>query len=54
VQVTDLDWGGERLLRTGAAMLDDALDVVRRHDAVLPGAVGHADLAPDVSSGLSR
>ena len=49
VQVTDLDWGGDRLLRTGEAMPDDALDVVREHDAVLLGAVGHADLTPEVS-----
>jgi tartrate dehydrogenase/decarboxylase / D-malate dehydrogenase len=49
VETTDLDWGGTRLLRTGAAMPDDALELIRRHDAVLLGAVGHAGLAPDVS-----
>jgi len=49
VAVTDLDWGGDRLLRTGQAMPDDALDVVRAHDAIFLGAVGHADLPPDVS-----
>jgi len=49
VQITELDWGGERLLRTGAAMPDDGIETVRAHDAVLLGAVGHAQLAPDVS-----
>jgi tartrate dehydrogenase/decarboxylase/D-malate dehydrogenase len=49
VVVTELDWGGDRLLRTGDAMPADAIEVVRAHDAVLLGAVGHPELAPDVS-----
>jgi tartrate dehydrogenase/decarboxylase/D-malate dehydrogenase len=49
VVVTELDWGGERLLRSGAAMPADAMDIVREHDAVFLGAVGHPDLPPDVS-----
>jgi tartrate dehydrogenase/decarboxylase/D-malate dehydrogenase len=47
--VTELDWGGERLLRTGRAMPEDAMDTVREHDAVFLGAVGHPDVPPDVS-----
>jgi len=46
---TELDWGGERLLRTGHAMPEDALDVARAHDAIFFGAVGHPDIAPAVS-----
>lgn len=49
VVVTELDWGGERLLRTGAAMPPDAIEIVHAHDAVLLGAVGHPELTPDVS-----
>ena len=49
VEVTELDWGGDRLLRTGQAMPDDAVEIVRAHDAVLLGAVGHPELSPDVS-----
>ncbi len=49
VTVTELDWGGDRLLRTGAAMPADGIEIVRAHDAVLLGAVGHAKLTPDVS-----
>jgi tartrate dehydrogenase/decarboxylase/D-malate dehydrogenase len=49
VEVTELDWGGERLLRTGAAMPEDATAIVREHDAILLGAVGHPQLTPDVS-----
>ena len=46
---TELDWGGERLLRTGAAMPEDAVEVARAHDAIFFGAVGHPAIAPDVS-----
>lgn len=49
VEVTELDWGGDRLLRTGRAMPLDATEVLRGHDAVLLGSVGHPELAPDVS-----
>jgi tartrate dehydrogenase/decarboxylase/D-malate dehydrogenase len=49
VRTTDLDWGGDRLVRTGLAMPEDHLDVVRRHDAILFGAVGHPEVDPDVS-----
>lgn len=49
VAVTELDWGGDRLIRTGEAMPPDAVEVVRAHNAVLLGAVGHPDLTPYVS-----
>jgi tartrate dehydrogenase/decarboxylase/D-malate dehydrogenase len=48
-EVTELDWGGDRLLATGGAMPEDAMEIVRAHDAVLLGAVGHPELAPAVS-----
>jgi tartrate dehydrogenase/decarboxylase / D-malate dehydrogenase len=41
-----LDWGTDRYHAEGALMPADALDVVRRHDAVLLGAVGHPSV-PD-------
>lgn len=49
IETTALDWGGDRLLRTGAAMPEDALEIVRQHDAILFGAVGHPEVDPDVS-----
>jgi tartrate dehydrogenase/decarboxylase/D-malate dehydrogenase len=49
IELTTLDWGGERYLRTGEAMPGDAVDVVRGHDAVLFGAVGRTDIPADVS-----
>jgi tartrate dehydrogenase/decarboxylase / D-malate dehydrogenase len=49
IEWTTLDWGGERYLRTGDAMPVDAVEIVRRHDAVLFGAVGRTDIPADVS-----
>ena len=46
VEVEELDWGGARYLREGAAMPADAPTIVRRYDAVLFGAVGRPDV-PD-------
>lgn len=46
VDVTHLDWGADRFLREGAVMPEDGIDEVRRHDAVLFGAVGRPDV-PD-------
>jgi tartrate dehydrogenase/decarboxylase/D-malate dehydrogenase len=49
LELTTLDWGGERYLRTGAAMPDDAVEHLRRYDAVLFGAVGRVDIPEHVS-----
>ncbi|ANH37861.1 putative tartrate dehydrogenase/decarboxylase TtuC' [Nocardioides dokdonensis FR1436] len=46
LDLLELDWGGERFLRDGAAMPVDAADIVRGTDAVLFGAVGRPDV-PD-------
>jgi tartrate dehydrogenase/decarboxylase / D-malate dehydrogenase len=45
----ELDWGTERYHREGSMMPADALDVVRRHDAVLLGAVGHPSVPDHVT-----
>ncbi|MFE4683872.1 isocitrate/isopropylmalate dehydrogenase family protein [Streptomyces sp. NPDC056721] len=44
LDVTELDWGGERFLREGAAMPANAADLVKHSDAVLFGAVGRPDV----------
>ncbi|MFP5335382.1 MAG: isocitrate/isopropylmalate dehydrogenase family protein [Actinomycetes bacterium] len=46
LETVELDWGGERYLREGAAMPADAARTVREYDAVLFGAVGRPDV-PD-------
>jgi len=49
VRVTELDWGGDRYLRTGAAMPEEAADMLLGFDAVLFGAVGRLDIPAHVS-----
>ena len=49
LQVVELDWGGERYLRTGEAMPPDAASQLRAFDAVLFGAVGRPDIPAHVS-----
>ncbi len=47
-EMTEFDWGGDRLLATGEALPEDGLDQLRKFDAILLGAVGHPDVAPGV------
>lgn len=49
VAVTEMDWGGDRHLLEGAMMPADASDILRGHDAVLFGAVGHPELPPSTA-----
>lgn len=42
----ELDWGSDYYFRHGVMMPVDALERLRRHDAILLGAVGHPDI-PD-------
>ncbi len=47
-ELTDLDYGGERYLKTGEILPDGALELLRAHDAIFFGAVGHPDVPPGV------
>jgi 3-isopropylmalate dehydrogenase len=44
--LTDLDWGSQRFMRTGEIIPPGGLDVLRAHDAIFLGAVGHPDVKP--------
>src|SRR5581483_8063068 len=46
VEWNRLPWSGDFYLKTGQMMPDDGWDVLRRHDAVLLGAIGRPDV-PD-------
>src|SRR3972149_5142895 len=46
--LTHLDWGGDRYLKTGEPPPPDGLDQLRRFDAILLGAVGHPDVPPGI------
>jgi 3-isopropylmalate dehydrogenase len=45
---TELDWGCERHVRTGALMPEDGLDQLRDRDAILLGAVGDPRVRPGI------
>jgi 3-isopropylmalate dehydrogenase len=47
-ELTHLDWGGDRYLKTGEALPADGINQLRRFDAILLGAVGHPDVAPGI------
>lgn len=44
----DYDYGGERYLRTGEVLPESAPDEMRKHDAILLGAIGHPDVKPGI------
>jgi 3-isopropylmalate dehydrogenase len=48
LKLADLDWGGDRYLKTGEALPADALDQLRKFDCILLGAVGHPDVKPGI------
>ena len=49
VEWNELPWGSDYYHANGAMMPPDALDVVRTHDAVLLGAVGHPSVPDHVT-----
>jgi 3-isopropylmalate dehydrogenase len=48
LELTEMDLGGARYLRTGELLPDEALDQLRGLDAILLGAVGTPEVAPGV------
>lgn len=48
VELTDIDYGGDRYLRTGEILPEGAVDYLRQFDAILLGAVGHPDVPPGI------
>ena len=49
IVTTALDWSCARYLRTGHCMPADGLEILRQHDAIYFGAVGHPDVPDHVS-----
>ena len=45
---TEYDFGGERYLKTGEVLPDTAIDEIRKHDAILLGAIGHPNVKPGI------
>jgi 3-isopropylmalate dehydrogenase len=48
LDLTDVELGGERYLRSGETLPDEVLDEFRQSDAILFGAVGHPDVEPGI------
>jgi 3-isopropylmalate dehydrogenase len=42
------DFGGDRYLKTGEALPDSAAEEMKKHDAILLGAIGHPDVKPGI------
>ncbi len=45
---TRFDYGGQHYLDTGEVLPDDAVDTLRRFDAIYLGAIGHPDVKPGI------
>ncbi len=48
LNLTDYDFGGERFLKTGEVLPASASDEMRKHNAILLGAIGHPDVKPGI------
>ena len=47
-ELTHLDYGGDRYLRTGEVLPAGAVDQLRQFDAIFLGAIGHPQVAPGI------
>ena len=48
LEKTWFDWGGDRWLKTGETIPEGGLDELRKHQAVLLGAIGHPEVKPGI------
>jgi len=48
LELTDFDYGGDRYLRTGEVLPDNAVGELTKHDAIFLGAIGHPDVKPGI------
>ena len=48
LELTDFDYGGDRYLRTGEVLPDNAVEELSKHDAIFLGAIGHPDVKPGI------
>jgi 3-isopropylmalate dehydrogenase len=44
----EYDFGGERYLKTGETLPDNAVEELKNYDAIYLGAIGHPDVAPGI------
>ena len=48
MELTDFDYGGDRYIRTGVVLPDNAVEELKKHDAIFLGAIGHPDIKPGI------
>ncbi|MBN2301556.1 MAG: 3-isopropylmalate dehydrogenase, partial [Lentisphaerae bacterium] len=48
LELNDYDFGGNRYLATGEILPDSAVSEMKKHDAILLGAIGHPDVKPGI------
>jgi 3-isopropylmalate dehydrogenase len=48
LELTDYDYGGDRYLRTGEVLPENAAEELKKHDAIFLGAIGHPDVKPGI------
>ena len=48
LQLTDFDYGGERYMRTGEVLPENAAEELKKHDAIFLGAIGHPEVKPGI------
>ncbi len=48
LDLTEFDYGGDRYLRTGEVLPENAAEELSKHDAIFLGAIGHPDVKPGV------
>ncbi|MCK5228892.1 MAG: 3-isopropylmalate dehydrogenase [Desulfobulbaceae bacterium] len=48
LDLTEFDYGGERYMRTGIVLPDDAVSELSKNDAIFLGAIGHPDVKPGI------
>lgn len=48
LELTEFDYGGDRYLRTGEVLPENAAEELSQHDAIFLGAIGHPDVKPGI------
>lgn len=47
-ETIEYDWGGDRYLRTGEVLPENAIEEMKKYDAIYLGAIGHPDVKPGI------
>ncbi len=48
LDMTEFDYGGERYLKTGEVLPENATEQLKKYDGIFLGAIGHPDVAPGI------